>query len=197
MKFSYFLSRITLALGVLGCASVANAQFGNPSTFSNAGQVGAEAPVRNLPSNANGVSSVPNQARGVALPSRQARSNEPPVASEPALTLPETGGAAWKEEPPSQFQKFAQESTGTLLPIFGSQLFDFPQTYATDAGLAAPANYVLGPGDEVQVQIWGAIDESASFVLDREGRIFIPKVGSLSLAGVTGPFAFSHKASAK
>ncbi|CAM8656379.1 Soluble ligand binding domain containing protein [Comamonadaceae bacterium] len=185
MKFSYFLSRITLALGVLGCASVTNAQLGNPSTFSSAGQVGAEASLRNLPSTVNGAATAPNQARGVALTSKQARSNDPAGASEPMLTLPETGGANWKEEPPSQFQKFAQESTGTLLPIFGSQLFEFAQTYAPDAGLAAPANYVLGPGDEVQVQIWGAIDESASFVLDREGRIFIPKVGSLSLAGVT------------
>lgn len=179
MKFSYFLSRITLALGLLGCASVANAQFGNPSTFSNAGQVGVDTPNRGLPSIASGVPSAPNQFRGGVLSSKQARSIES------ASALSETGDAAWKEEPPSQFQKFAQESTGTLLPIFGSQLFEFPQTYAPDAGLAAPANYVLGPGDEVQVQIWGAIDESASFVLDREGRIFIPKVGSLSLAGVT------------
>lgn len=90
-----------------------------------------------------------------------------------------------RDEPPSQFQKFVQESTGTLLPNFGSQLFDAPQSYVPDAGLATPANYILGPGDEVRVQMWGALDVSSSFILDREGQIALPKVGALQLAGVT------------
>lgn len=90
-----------------------------------------------------------------------------------------------RDEAPSQFQKFVQEATGTLLPNFGSQLFDAPQNYVPDAGLATPATYVLGPGDEVRVQIWGAMDFSSSFILDREGQIALPKVGTLQLAGVT------------
>lgn len=90
-----------------------------------------------------------------------------------------------KDDAPSQFQKFVQEATGTLLPNFGSQLFDAPQNYVPDAGLATPANYVLGPGDEVRVQVWGAMDFSAALTVDREGHIVLPKVGTLQLAGVT------------
>lgn len=90
-----------------------------------------------------------------------------------------------RDDPPSQFQKFVQEATGTLLPNFGSQLFDAPQNYVPDAGLATPANYVLGPGDEVRLQIWGGMDFSDSFVIDRDGKIALPKVGVLQLAGVT------------
>lgn len=89
-----------------------------------------------------------------------------------------------KDEAPSQFQRFVQEATGTLLPNFGSQLFDAPQNYVPDAGLAVPSNYILGPGDEVRINMWGAVDVSASFVIDRDGRIMLPKVGALSLTGV-------------
>jgi protein involved in polysaccharide export with SLBB domain len=89
-----------------------------------------------------------------------------------------------RNEPPSQFQKFVQEATGKLLPHFGSQLFDAPQNYVPDAGLAAPASYLLGPGDEIRLQVWGAVDFSATLALDRNGQVLIPKVGVVALAGV-------------
>lgn len=89
-----------------------------------------------------------------------------------------------RNDPPSQFQKFVQDATGKLLPHFGAQLFDAPQNYVPDAGLAAPANYILGPGDEIRLQVWGAVDFNATLVLDRNGQVLIPKVGAVPLAGV-------------
>lgn len=86
--------------------------------------------------------------------------------------------------PPSLFQRFVKEATGEELPIFGSQLFDAPDRYTADATLAPPGEYVLGPGDEVQLQIWGAVDYAGSHTLDRNGQVNLPKVGSLALAGV-------------
>jgi protein involved in polysaccharide export with SLBB domain len=85
---------------------------------------------------------------------------------------------------PSQFQRFVEESTGRLLPIFGAELFEDAQAYSPDTALPAPAEYVLGPGDEVRVQVWGAVDYSGSHTLDRNGQINLPKVGTFSLAGV-------------
>jgi protein involved in polysaccharide export with SLBB domain len=90
-----------------------------------------------------------------------------------------------KPESPTQFQRFVQEATGKLLPHFGTQLFESPQAYVPDPGLSVPANYVLGPGDEVRVQVWGAVDFSATLVLDRNGQVLIPKVGVVPLAGVS------------
>ena len=90
-----------------------------------------------------------------------------------------------KAEAPNQFQLFVQEATGKLLPHFGAALFDAPQTYMPDAGLAAPSSYVLGPGDEVRLQVWGSVEFAASLVIDRNGQVQIPKVGVISLAGVT------------
>ncbi len=89
-----------------------------------------------------------------------------------------------RNEPPSQFQRFVQEATGRLLPHFGAQLFDAPQNYVPDGGLPVPANYVLGPGDEIRLQVWGAVDFSATLVLDRNGQVLVPKVGVVTLSGV-------------
>ena len=89
-----------------------------------------------------------------------------------------------RPEPPTQFQRFVQEATGRLLPHFGSQLFDTAPGFAADAGLPVPAAYVLGPGDEVRLQVWGAVDFSLNLVLDRNGQVLIPKVGVVPLAGV-------------
>ena len=78
-----------------------------------------------------------------------------------------------------------REATGKLLPHFGSNLFDAPQAYVPDAGLAAPASYVLGPGDEIRLQVWGSAELNLSALIDRNGQVQIPKVGAVSLAGLT------------
>ena len=69
--------------------------------------------------------------------------------------------------------------------MFGSELFEADPAYKTDAALPAPAEYILGPGDEVRLQVWGALDFGGNFTLDRNGQITVPKVGTFSLTGVT------------
>ena len=85
---------------------------------------------------------------------------------------------------PSQFQRFVQESTGRLLPIYGRDLFDAPQAYAADSTLPAPDHYVLGAGDEVRLQVWGPVDFNINLTIDRNGQVTLPKVGVVTLAGV-------------
>ncbi len=89
-----------------------------------------------------------------------------------------------RDAAPSQFQRFVQETTGRLLPMFGRELFSSPQTYAADTALPAPADYLLGPGDEVRLQVWGPIDFNTSLTLDRNGQVNLPKAGVVTLAGV-------------
>lgn len=85
---------------------------------------------------------------------------------------------------PNQFQRFVQESTGKLLPIFGANLFDNPLAYAADSATAAPGDYLLGTGDEVRITLSGAFDFAGSQTVDRNGQISLPKIGTLNLAGV-------------
>jgi protein involved in polysaccharide export with SLBB domain len=85
---------------------------------------------------------------------------------------------------PSQFQRFVQESTGRLLPMYGRELFDAPQAYAADSTLPAPEHYLLAPGDEIRLQVWGPTDFTSILVIDRNGQVNLPKVGVVTLAGV-------------
>ncbi|PRD64381.1 sugar transporter [Malikia granosa] len=78
-----------------------------------------------------------------------------------------------------------QESTGKLLPVYGAELFAQTLTYAPVSNIAPPANYVLGTGDEVQLQIWGAVDLATKLVVDSKGQITIPKVGAVTVAGIS------------
>jgi protein involved in polysaccharide export with SLBB domain len=89
-----------------------------------------------------------------------------------------------KPQPPTQFQRFVQESTGKMLPHFGVRLFDNPLAYAADVTAPAPQEYALGPGDQVRIQIWGSIDFVGTQTLDRNGEITLPKIGTVVLAGV-------------
>jgi len=123
----------------------------------------------------------------VRAPAKLAPPDQPPAlpaTDELNRTLSRARGPA-KPEAPNQFQLFVQETTGKMLPHFGASLFDAPQAYVPDAGLAAPASYVLGPGDEVRLQVWGSVEFASSLVIDRNGQVQIPKVGVISLAGVT------------
>jgi protein involved in polysaccharide export with SLBB domain len=89
------------------------------------------------------------------------------------------------EKMPSEFQKFVEDNTGKLLPIFGSEFFaNTPSTFAPISNSPVPSDYPLGPGDELMVRGWGTIDIDYRAVIDRNGTITIPTIGSVALAGV-------------
>ena len=94
--------------------------------------------------------------------------------------------AATQSEPPTQFQRFVQQSTGRMLPHFGDKIFAVAAALASTPFTATPApdDYVLGPGDEVNIRMSGTLDLIQAQTLDREGRVSIPKVGTIDLAGV-------------
>jgi protein involved in polysaccharide export with SLBB domain len=84
---------------------------------------------------------------------------------------------------PNEFQKFVFEATGKLLPIYGADFFS-SASMAPTKGAPVSGDYTLGPGDEVLIRAWGAIDIDYRAIIDRNGLINIPRVGTLSLAGV-------------
>jgi len=72
------------------------------------------------------------------------------------------------------------------LPIFGAALFrDAPALFEPNLRLATPKDYVLGPGDQVLIDIYGKSEESHSLNVTPEGTINIPYVGVVSIAGMT------------
>jgi len=85
----------------------------------------------------------------------------------------------------NEFQKFVMQSTGRDLPIFGQNLFRaVPSTFAPVDNVPVTADYVVGPGDEIQIRAWGQIDVDFNAVVGRDGAISVPKVGVINVAGV-------------
>ena len=88
-------------------------------------------------------------------------------------------------EPPTDLQRLAQASTGELLPIFGHNLFlTPPSTFAPGDQIAVAPDYVVGPGDDVLLRIWGPEVFNGQLTVDRSGAIYLPKVGSIQVAGL-------------
>ncbi len=91
-------------------------------------------------------------------------------------------------EPLTEFQKFAASTTGQVLPIFGANLFrDVPSTFAPLNMTPVPSDYVLGPGDELRIRVWGQLNFQANVQVDRSGEIYLPQVGPVHVAGT--PFS--------
>jgi len=85
----------------------------------------------------------------------------------------------------SEFEEFAEDATGHPLPVYGRQLFDeAPTTFAPVENVPVPADYVLGPGDQLLIRAWGKIDLDSRVTVDRNGQINLPKVGTLTVAGL-------------
>ena len=69
------------------------------------------------------------------------------------------------------------------LPPFGSQLFNHPaQLFGP---VAFNRDYVVAPGDQISIQVWGSYNYSDVQGVDPQGNIFIPQVGPIRVAGHT------------
>jgi protein involved in polysaccharide export with SLBB domain len=75
----------------------------------------------------------------------------------------------------------------TKLERFGAALFRNSAAVADKSTLSVPVgpDYVLGPGDELVIDYWGASSQHIQRSVDREGRIAIPEAGSTVVAGRT------------
>ncbi len=88
------------------------------------------------------------------------------------------------------FEKFAPVELSPQVRQFGYSLFS---SAGGGKGLSEtlPVNssYVLGPGDELTVYIWGRVESVLNLQVDRNGEIFIPNVGTIKVWGLTFPKA--------
>ena len=70
--------------------------------------------------------------------------------------------------------------------VFGRNIFRRGNlTFAPSANLPTPVNYVLGPGDEVIIDVWGTNQATIRRTISPDGTINIPDVGMVSLNGMT------------
>lgn len=120
-------------------------------------------------------SQVPGATRLAPVPTGQVPQNY--VAPKPAATA--AGGS-------SEFQLYVANTVGESLRRFGSDLVkDGDQSYSPPATAAIPGDYLVGPGDEIFLRAWGSVDADMRLIVDRNGQVNIPKVGTVSVSGVS------------
>jgi protein involved in polysaccharide export with SLBB domain len=96
-------------------------------------------------------------------------------------------------QPLTEFQKFIAASTGEILPVFGANLFrQVPSTFAPLNNTPIPPDYVIGPGDELRIRIWGHVNVNANVRVDRSGDIYLPQIGPVQVAGLRYSGLESH-----
>nr|WP_282447094.1 SLBB domain-containing protein [Pseudoalteromonas sp. 2CM32C] len=72
------------------------------------------------------------------------------------------------------------------LKPFGYSLFaGEPTTFMPNEGAAVPDTYLVGPGDQLNINFYGKESESFDVTVDREGRISIPDLTPVQVAGLT------------
>lgn len=70
--------------------------------------------------------------------------------------------------------------------VFGRNIFNTQSlTFEPNVNLATPANYQLGPGDEVIIDIWGASQNTIREEISPDGTISIQDLGIVNLNGMT------------
>ncbi|SHK36588.1 protein involved in polysaccharide export, contains SLBB domain of the beta-grasp fold [Marinobacter antarcticus] len=81
-------------------------------------------------------------------------------------------------------QAFSKKNFG--LKPFGYELFEGkPSTFAPVTEIPVPANYTMGPGDELKVQLWGNENRQLSLTVSRDGTIDMPGKGPVNVAGMS------------
>ncbi|MFC1784195.1 SLBB domain-containing protein [Candidatus Neomarinimicrobiota bacterium] len=67
---------------------------------------------------------------------------------------------------------------------FGYKFFNNPDNFAIFDNIPIPGNYLLGPGDQLIISIWGATQLRSRHLINREGVVFIDGVGQINLTGM-------------
>jgi protein involved in polysaccharide export with SLBB domain len=97
----------------------------------------------------------------------------------------ETGRKGTSVHPETEFEQMVADSVGHPLPLFGQSLFvQPPSTFSPVDLMQVPGDYVIGPGDELHIALWGQVQADLRVIVDRSGQIYIPQVGEISVAGV-------------
>lgn len=148
-----------------------------------------------------------NQAGDDMLPRLKPRPNQLPTGRERDVReskemkegkrtqKPETAAGTKKQQVPYKNMPALQDlyrqvpGDDARLERFGSDIFRNGSADgrgdATQMDLPAGPDYVLGPGDGLDISIWGSTSQRLTKTVDREGRISLPDAGLVVVAGHT------------
>ena len=110
-------------------------------------------------------------------------SPEPNTVVKKKASTPNTGPAE-RSAFELQLEQYTDPLVGTPIVQFGYDVFARKQAPLTDSPVGS--DYVLGVGDSLIVNLWGAlVDEDHRVAIDRDGEVRLPEVGVVALKGLS------------
>ncbi len=124
------------------------------------------------------------QPQGQSQPQRQSQPQgqlQPQAQGQPSVSGQPQVQGQMGGEPISPI-----EQTFGDLRQFGYMVFSSPvSTFAPVDDVPVGPDYVLGPGDSMVINVSGAMDSALIRIVDRNGRVFLPRVGPVRVWGLT------------
>lgn len=78
------------------------------------------------------------------------------------------------------------DPTPVNLRQFGYSLFSVPvSTFAPLDNVPIESDYILGPGDGLNILMWGRVNRTLHVAVERNGSILIPEIGPIDVGGLT------------
>ena len=79
-----------------------------------------------------------------------------------------------------------EDESDEELKRFGLGLFDSEiSTFAPVDSMPAPDDYRMGPGDTLNIYLYGNEDSDLTLAVNRDGQLVLPRLGPLSVSGLT------------
>ena len=87
---------------------------------------------------------------------------------------------------PEYVQRTTPADQGTGKKVFGRDIFNNKSlTFEPVMNIATPQNYVLGPGDQLVIDVYGDTQRSESLTVSPDGDVTVPDYGPVHVAGLT------------
>lgn len=97
----------------------------------------------------------------------------------------DSGNVVKQPAKPGEFQKYMELRLGREIPLYGAKLvLPALRDFAAPATATVPPDYVVQPGDAIDIAMSGSLSGSVSRNVDTNGMIFLTGVGSVRVAGV-------------
>ena len=82
--------------------------------------------------------------------------------------------------------KQAESEASQIKNVFGRNIFNNRLlSFEPSMNIATPPNYVLGPGDHIIIDIYGASQKAVTAQVSPEGKVTLPGVGPVKVSGMT------------
>ena len=91
-----------------------------------------------------------------------------------------------EDKAPAQSNDMNVDGPEEGIKVFGRDIFRTANlTFEPSMNIATPVNYRLGPGDQLQIEVWGASEANITQKVTPDGYISIPNVGPVNVNGLT------------